>query len=70
MTGKVQAKYPSLEQGELQTCTDTLTNRSDNLFEFLEIRQQLFNLDTNTKINEQFIWLDDLESGVSVEQIR
>ncbi len=65
MTGKVEAKYPSLKPGKLQTCTDTLTNRLDKTLDLIEIRQQLFNLDTNTEINNQIISLQELESGVS-----
>ena len=75
LTGKVEAKYPSLEPGELQTCTDTITNSLDKTLYLIELRQQLFNLDTNTEIdtdseNQASIWLDELESGVSFEQTR
>jgi len=63
LTGKVEAKYTSLEPGEPQTCTDTITNSLDKTLYLIELRQQLYNLDTNTEIDtnteldEQFIQL-------------
>jgi len=67
LSGKVVAARASLEVGETQTCTDTLTNNGTVALDGLEVHHGLVNLDTQSLVSEKVVTVSLPAGGQNVD---